>query len=106
MHNSCGRRRVRLRFRAEDACVESRVNQSVTRQQNARARHAPPTVDMRLFTPPNNDDVAAVLVGENIVAGTTVGVMRADMEVCSATDEAVLFGLNVPSICVDISALE
>jgi hypothetical protein len=51
---------------------------------------------MRLFTPPNND-VVAVFVGENIVAGTTVGVMRADMEVCSATDEAVLFGLNVPS---------
>ena len=41
VHNSCGRRRVRLRFRAEDACVDSRVNQSVTRQQNARARHAP-----------------------------------------------------------------
>jgi hypothetical protein len=61
---------------------------------------------MRLFTPPNNDDDAAGFCGENMVAATTVGAIRDDIDVCSVRFGAAVLVAYVAARCVEVSMLE
>ena len=61
---------------------------------------------MRLFTPPNKDELTAGFCGEKMEAGTTAGALREDIEVCSVRDAGALLGENIACRCIAVSRLE
>ena len=59
---------------------------------------------MRLFTPPNKEELTAGFCGEKMEAGTMVGATREDMEVCSMRDAGALLGENIACRCIAVSS--